>query len=68
MKDYISLVLPQLLVLVNLQNEKKSDAAIILGRLGLFCYNQVVPLYNQFAQHWYLISSSSIILQYFLFQ
>jgi len=52
MKDYIGLVLPQLLILVNLESEKKSDAAIILGRLGLFCYNQIAPFYNQFAQQW----------------
>ena len=52
MKDYIGLVLPQLLILVNLESEKKSDAAIILGRLGLFCYNQIAPFYNQFSQQW----------------
>ncbi len=52
MKDYISLVLPQLLVLVSLQNENQSDAAIILGRLGLFFFNEIAPFYNQFAQQW----------------
>ena len=52
MKDYIGLVLPQLLVLVNLQSEKNSDAAIVLGRLGLFYYSRIVPFYNQFSQQW----------------
>ncbi len=50
-KDYIGLVIPQLLVLINLQSEKKSYAAIILGRLGLFCYNQIGPFYNQFSNN-----------------
>ena len=49
-KDYIGLVIPQLLVLINLQSEKKSYTATILGRLGFFYYNQIAPFYNQFAQ------------------
>ena len=52
MQDYIDLLLPQLLALIDFQNENESDVAIILGRLGLYCSSQVALFLSHFFQQW----------------
>jgi len=52
MQDYIDLLLPQLLALIDFQNENESEAAIILGRLGLYCSSRVALFLPHFFQQW----------------
>lgn len=55
MKQYINLVLQQLITIINRPHTPKTlqeNTAITIGRLGLVCPQEVAPLLPQFIQKW----------------
>ncbi|XP_043646591.1 transportin-1-like isoform X2 [Drosophila teissieri] len=54
-KQYIRLVLSDLLIIINRQNMPKTlleNAAITIGRLGYVCPDEVAPYLPEFAREW----------------
>ena len=55
MKEYIPILLPPLITIINRANSPKTlleNTAITIGRMGLVCPNEVAPTLNQFVRPW----------------
>ena len=55
MKEYIQILLPPLITIINRANSPKTlleNTAITIGRMGLVCPNEVAPTLNQFVRPW----------------